>query len=300
MKKRKLLYAGAVIVILAAGGGLYAYSSSSPKETTLATLSGETHFHGIAADPNDPRRFYLATHHGLFTVGPDGKAKLIAEKRDDFMGFTAHPTDSSVLYASGHPAGGGNLGFMVSTDGGRSWTQLSKGVNGPVDFHQMDVSKANPRVIYGVYGDLQRSADAGRSWVRVGPAPTGIIGLAASSIDANTLYAATENGLMRSVDGGQNWRAVEVPGRIVTMVHASSDGTIYAFIVGRGLIKATEKDLQWQTASNAFGDDYVLHFATSTADRQQFYAITLNPRNRTQSVVASRDGGSHWTKLGVD
>jgi len=27
----------------------------------------------------------------------------------------------------------------------------------------MDVSKANPSVVYGVFGDLQKSADGGRS-----------------------------------------------------------------------------------------------------------------------------------------
>ncbi len=79
------------------------------------------------------------------------------------MGFTPHPADESVLYASGHPAGGGNLGFIVSRDGGRGWSSLSPGVGGPVDFHQMDVSKADPSVIYGAHGGLQASRDGGRT-----------------------------------------------------------------------------------------------------------------------------------------
>src|SRR3546814_5804623 len=65
------------------------------------------------------------------------------------MGFTPHPADPEVLYASGHPAGGGNLGFIVSRDGGQSWAKLSDGAGGPDDFHQMDISKADPQVIYG-------------------------------------------------------------------------------------------------------------------------------------------------------
>ncbi len=93
----------------------------------------------------------------------------------------------SVLYASGHPASGGNLGFIISIDGGKSWAKLADGVGGPVDFHQMDVSKADPKVIYGLYGGLQRSADGGRSWSKVGPAPDGLIDIAASGQDADTL-----------------------------------------------------------------------------------------------------------------
>src|SRR3546814_12827295 len=94
------------------------------------------------------------------------------------MGFTPHPSDPDVLYASGHPAGGGNLGFIVSRNGGQTWTKLSDGAGGPVDLHQMDVSKADPRVIYGVDGGLQDSTDGGRSWSRLRPAPHGLLGLA--------------------------------------------------------------------------------------------------------------------------
>src|SRR3546814_16606559 len=86
------------------------------------------------------------THHGFFAVGPDGVAQQISETEDDFMGFTPHPSDPDVLYASGHPAGGGNLGFIVSRNGGQTWTKPSEGAGSPVDFPQMDASQADPRV----------------------------------------------------------------------------------------------------------------------------------------------------------
>ncbi|TIX81139.1 MAG: hypothetical protein E5V21_11130 [Mesorhizobium sp.] len=57
----------------------------------------------------------MATHHGLFRTGPDGQAELISPVQD-FMGFTPDPSDPRSLYASGHPAGGGNLRFIASTD----------------------------------------------------------------------------------------------------------------------------------------------------------------------------------------
>ena len=197
---RRALLAVLAVIVAAAIGALYVSRSFSEGNTTIAALAKDTHFHGIAVDGADSARIYLATHHGLYVTGIDGKAQRISEIRD-YMGFTAHPTDATVLFASGHPAGGGNLGFVVSRDGGRSWTKLSNGVGGPVDFHQMDVSKADPRVIYGVYQFLQRSTDGGRTWEVVGAPPADIITLAGSSIDANTVYAATQNGLQRSTDG---------------------------------------------------------------------------------------------------
>ncbi len=170
-------------------------------------LSQVVHIHGLAVDLADPSRLFLAIHYGLFLVSPDGTAKRISKSADDFMGFTPHPNDPTVFYASGHPSAGGNLGFITSTDGGVTWKQLSKGARGPVDFHQMDVSKADPSVIYGVYsGVVQVSRDAGTTWQMVGPAPDGMIALAAGAKSADAVYAATNTRLEVSRDGGKTWQ----------------------------------------------------------------------------------------------
>lgn len=278
-------------------GGLYIGDAFSQGSVRIAALAKDTHFHGIAVDPADSSRVYLATHHGLYVMGHDGHAQRISEVRD-YMGFTAHPTDPTVLFASGHPAGGGNLGFIVSRDGGKTWTKLSDGAGGPVDFHQMDVSKADPRVIYGVHKSLQRSADGGQSWQAVGPAPADIISLAASSTDIDTLYAATESGLKHSTDGGKTWKALS--DRPTTMVHVAGDGAVYAFMIGTGLVRASEKNLAWRVLGKGFGDEYLLHFTADPRDPKQIYAVTYNSRTRTQGVIASRDGGEHWTGVGAE
>jgi hypothetical protein len=142
MNKRRLLSIVLAAVFIAAGTGYLLAGSHGTTATTLAALLQRTHIHGIAVDLADPSRIHLATHHGFYAVALDGTAELLSERRDDFMGFTPHPTDPHTLFASGHPEGGGNLGFIASTDGGRVWTKLADGVGGPVDFHQMDVSKA--------------------------------------------------------------------------------------------------------------------------------------------------------------
>ena len=298
MRSRMLTYLVLGAVVAAAASGILASRSFSIGETTVAALAKETHFHGLAVDPSDPSRLYLATHHGLYAVGIDGRARLVSETRDDFMGFTPHPTDPATLYASGHPARGGNLGFIASSNGGKSWAKLSDGVRGPVDFHQMDTSKANPNVIYGVYGDLQKSTDGGRTWQRVGPAPQGLIALAASSKDENSIFAATEQGLQLSADGGRSWRPAHPSRQPVTAVHVTANGIIYAFVVGTGLVRAKEPDPQWQTVGTGFGRDYVLHLAADPHNGEALYAVTLNPGTHAQALIASRDGGASWAPLG--
>lgn len=291
--KLKALRAAAVVV----SGMLLGHGTVSAQETNVAALAKATHFHGIAVDQVDPSRLFLATHHGLFQVGPDGKAIRISPRADDFMGFTPHPRDPGVLYASGHPASGGNLGFLVSTDGGRSWTKRADGVGGPVDFHQMDVSKSDPNVIYGSYGELQRSDDGGRTWRLVGKSPEGLIGIAASARSGDTIYAATQRGLLVSKDGGRQWSPAFGSQQTASMVHVSPGGMIHAFIVGRGLVRANEPGLDWQVISNRFGREVILHFAAA-ANGEDLYAVVLDPDTRAQTIRVSRDGGKAWTRLG--
>lgn len=152
----------------------------------VSELKQQTHIHGLAVDRQNPDQLLIATHRGLFTSGPDGWAKRVSPVQD-FMGFTPDPAKADKLYASGHPTGGGNLGFVASTDNGVTWTQVSPGVGGPVDFHQMTLSAADPNVIFGAYGTLQASRDGGKTWSVVGPLPDKLIDLAASAKNTDTL-----------------------------------------------------------------------------------------------------------------
>jgi photosystem II stability/assembly factor-like uncharacterized protein len=189
----------------------------------------------------------------------------------------------------------------LSDDGGGSWTQLAEGVGGPVDFHQMDVSPADPKTIYGAYGGgLQVSRDGGRSWEVIGAAPEGLIDLAASSDDANTLYAATQSGLLKSENGGVTWQDAHWLRQPALMVHATPDGAVHAFAIDAGLIRTVEPELTWQTVSkDGFGADYVLHLAVDPTNDGRLYAITFNPQTKQQAILASRDGGKTWAPLGA-
>jgi photosystem II stability/assembly factor-like uncharacterized protein len=210
------------------------------------------------------------------------------------MGFSPGPSDPLTYFASGHPHTGGNSGFLKSIDGGATWKQISSGVDGPVDFHQMDVSPADPRTIYGNYGGLQVSHDGGNIWESVGPAPDNLIAIAASSVKAEILYAATKNGLHISIDGGVNWQPLAFDGEVVSMVKNGPHGVLMAFVLGKGLMKTTEeKPLEWTSVSNAFGDAIVLHLAINPADSTQLALTTQD-----NSVLESRDSGATWAAFG--
>lgn len=273
--------------------GLVGASAAVGAAETLNELLQRTHVHGLAVDRGDPEWLLVATHHGLYAADPDGRVEQVSPRQDDLMGFAAHPTEPDVLYASGHPLGGGNLGVIRSDDGGRSWTFLSPGANGPVDFHQMTVSAADPSVLYGIYGDLQASTDGGERWEIVGPAPQGVIALAASSLSADLLYAGTERGILISRDGGQSWDPGHMIAAPVTALEVTPDGVVYAYMIGQGFLRLEEEKFpRWQRLAEELSDDPVLHIASDPADPSRLFAATMRG-----TVLRSDDGGASWSTL---
>lgn len=164
---------GRQVLLAFAFGALLPVLAIAQAGADLATLLRDTHVHGLSFDPADSGRLLIATHHGLHALDLASRTTTpVGDSQDDFMGFTTPPTATGPLYASGHPAGGGNLGVIASEDGGQSWAPLSEGVGGPVDFHQMEVSRANAQVLYGSYaGAIQTSCDGAAAGPLPGPRP---------------------------------------------------------------------------------------------------------------------------------
>lgn len=146
--------------------GLLAFASVPATAEETVRLDQLQHVHGIAVDPTTPGRLFLASHHGLFAALPDGIATRVSTSRADFMSLAVSPGPPEILYASGHPPQGGNLGLVTSRDRGATWQQLYRGGGEAVDFHALTVSPVDTNLIYGVYKDLQMSRDGGRNWTR--------------------------------------------------------------------------------------------------------------------------------------
>lgn len=275
--------------VLALGTALPA----SAEGISVAELAAKTHIHGLSFDRADPSSVLVATHHGLMKADSGGKVTPVSESRDDFMGFAPHPTDATVMFASGHPATGGNLGFIKSTDSGKSWVQVAPGVDGPVDFHQMAVSPSNPDVLYGSYGSIQTSRDGGKSWAIAGDGPAKLIDLAVSPANPDTLYAATEGGLLVSRDAAKTWQPLMADAPVTT-IEIGSDDTILAFVPGRGLLKGHESSPSFEKIAD--GPDpagYILHLTGDPQSPQRLVAVT-----GTRAIVVSGDSGATWKVLG--
>ncbi|MBE0454112.1 MAG: exo-alpha-sialidase [Roseovarius sp.] len=292
---RRRVVTASVIGILGLGGVLaLGVDSLARAETPLADLLARTHVHGLAVDRQAPGHLLIATHNGLHALDlASGVTAQVSGRGDDLMGFVTHPALPGAFLASGHPERGGNLGVIATSDGGKSWTRIADGVDGPVDFHLMDISKADPEVVWGNHGGLQRSRDGGRSWKRVARAPAGLIDIAASARDPERLYAATETGLFVSEAGAKAWRRAHPAEAPVSFVEVTAEGMIHAFVLGEGLVRRSEDGGAWEVLHPGFDGRYLLHFATDPQAPERVFAAT-----QMGELLASEDGGRDWRLLG--
>lgn len=201
--RRAAVLAGTVAALLA----VVACAPSASQTTTGQTTTGHpeaagnplpsSHVHGLAVS-GGTGQVLLATHEGLFDVTSAPATKI--GQTNDLMGFTPGPADG-VFYASGHPGPGSDLpnpmGLLKSTDGGKTWEQLSR--QGESDFHALTATQSG---IVAFDGTLRTSAD-GKAWttVNAGFAPAALAG----HPDSNTVLATTPEGIQRSTDGGTTW-----------------------------------------------------------------------------------------------
>ncbi len=67
------------------------------------------------------------------------------------------------------------------------------------------------------------------------------------------------------------------------------NGIVYAFVVGKGLIKGREPTPRWRVLSRDFGTRHILHLAVDPTNEDYLYAVT-----REGEILSSKDGGSTW------
>ncbi len=261
------------------------------------------HIHGLGYD-NLNLRLFVATHHGIF-VWKEGRLFQLGDNRDDYMGFSLHPSNPKIIYTSGHPSGGGNMGVMKSEDGGISFARIFHGLKGEsVDFHAMVISPANPNILYGWFeGKIYRSKNGGKNWTLAaarglperGGFCFGAACLAPDNRDERLLYAGTPEGLFVSRDFGENWSAVNREGAFAGIEVDPADARrLFAFTQKWGLALSSDGGKNWQTKDKGITlrpGEPIFAFAFDSKDSKHIFAAT------PERVFQSSNRGESWEKI---
>lgn len=235
------------------------------------------HVHGLGVDPADGA-LYAGTHHGLVRVSPDGALVRVADRVQDYMGFTV--VGPKRYLASGHPgaeeSGPGNLGLIQTTDGGQTWETLS--LEGRADFHALD---AAGDVIYGYSGGRLLVSEDGSEWTD--REAMRIADLAVDPSQPERLLATTEQGLVLSEDGGASFEPV-LGSPVLLLVDFAEDAAVG--ISPQGAVYAsTDGGRTWEQRGDVGNTPEAF-----VADGEAIYVADGG------AILASTDGGVTFTE----
>jgi photosystem II stability/assembly factor-like uncharacterized protein len=228
---------------------------------------------GFAADSQYNPAFWSGLHYRM--IGPDRGGRVTT--------VTGVPSQPQTFYMGS--TGGG---VWKTTDAGHSWKNISDGFFSVASMGAIDVSVADPNVIYAGTGSskirsnvsighgVYKSLDAGKTWSFVGLRDIGQIStIRIHPSDPNIVYVAAlgnpfvpnkERGVYRTTDGGKTWKNI---------LHLSDD------------LGAADLELQP-------GDPKVVFACMWHGQRKPW---TIISGSMDGGIYKSSDGGDNWTKL---
>lgn len=275
-----LVAAVAVVTVVMIGVALVLRGVVGDDTPSAADPVQLEHVHGLGLDPADGS-LYAGTHYGLIRIGADGSATRVADRVQDFMGFTVVGPEHYL--ASGHPGTGqdgpANLGLIESTDGGQSWTTVS--LEGEADFHALE---ARHGLVYGYNAGYLMVSDDAQSWEQRGALP--LADFAVSPSDPDSLVATTEQGLAVSTDGGQSFSLVPSAPPL-QLVSWTADSTLVGVAPDGATYVSDDEGKTWQQGGDAGGRPE----AMTADDRRVFVALAGG------TVVRSTDQGRSYETM---
>lgn len=304
--KRKALAAILLSTLVISACSSNEESASGP----VQLKSGDTidHMHGLTYS-NDGS-IYIGTHEGMISSMDQGNTWNTVSSYDfDFMGF--HTLSNGDMITSGHPGPKTDLpnplGVMKSTDNGETWDSVA--LLGKIDFHIMASDYNNPNIIYGLnqmgegeYGaGIFKSTDGGKEWEKVVPQGLPddlhkVYSLISIPESENTLLAGTENGVMRSEDGGETWVMHDSELFITAfsvIPNDTKDLISYSITQDDAAVMISKDDgVTWEKLGLNLGQDAGNYISVNPENLEQIIVSTFN-----NSVFVSEDGGQNWNEV---
>ncbi len=237
------------------GGGLFESRDGGLKWSRMMVSQSPSAVRGLAVCKSRPDRMIVGTLTGAY-ISADGGRTWKQAGRSVFQkaeSVAIDPADCRILYV-----GTWRLGYK-STDFGKTWNLMAKGMPVDSDLFSISINPQNPEIIYssacsGVY----RSANRAQSWARLKVLPDRFTIRAhiihVDPVNSRRIYSGTTEGLYVSDNEGKTWQRLTSKDVTVNAIQVDSRdnrrilmGTEY-----QGLLMSGDGGRTWKESNTGF------------------------------------------------
>jgi photosystem II stability/assembly factor-like uncharacterized protein len=263
--------------------------------TALALLPGGVILAG-AEDSGGPRVLRSADGGGTWST--------VFQDPDQVRSIVVDPAAPSRVYHVSAAT------VYTSTDGGLSWTGMSRPAGGPIpDVGALAVAPSSPATLYvTLFVDprIFRSDDHGATWRQVGALPRDTGDSHAIVVDPRSpdrVYAASWGGIFASTDGGATWlgagtglpRPLHMPLQILALAQAPSQpDNLYAGTSGWGVAWSGSAGAHWRIGVEPGLNGGAIEILKFHPLRPDTVYIGVGQDDYGARSFRSTDGGQTW------
>jgi photosystem II stability/assembly factor-like uncharacterized protein len=234
---------------------------------------------GLSICNRHPARMIVGTLSGAYVSSDGGNAwrKVGGSDLQKAESVAVDPIDFQTLYV-----GTWRLGYK-SSDFGRTWTLINRGMPLDSDVFSLSISKQNPEIVYssacsGVY----RSTNRAQSWTRLKLLPERFTIRAQTvdidPIDPHTVYSGTTEGLFVSRNDGQTWARLTSSDVTVNAVQVDP-GNNKHILIGteyQGVLISENGGRSWTESNNGFVHKQISWILPDSTESGRFIAGVLS------------------------
>ena len=205
------------------------------------------------------------------------------------------PQDNGALYLTTEVDG-----LLYSYDGGESWMKANGLGDGRIE--AVVVDPENKCVVYATYANtIRKTVDCSRTWSEIyidTRADKALTALAVDWFDNLVVYAGNTDGdILKSVDGGGNWRVVGRLGSPIKkmLIDQQDSRVIYVATLNRGLFKTISSGADWLEINDGLKQySGSFEYKDLIFDPTAPNALLLVAK---YGLLKTPDGGSTWEPL---
>lgn len=184
----------------------------------------------VAASPAANGVMYVAGP-GLGVLRSDDGGKTWIARNDglpthDVIAVAAHTTQPDTVYSVVKDSG-----VYRSQDDGKTWRLMDRSIKAGIRqliHSNMPGSMQSGWLFAATDNGIRRAMDCFCLWQDAGKLGTPVRSIAYDPRQPEHIFAATEKGLFRSTDGGENWIQIMAPVSDIAALAITPSGTLYA------------------------------------------------------------------------